>query len=707
MRQRVSYIAQTSSGGRSKRVWPHEARVLPDSNAYGPPAPPDFPVRAVSVDVGLGKTRTWRERVAPALVGGAFAGVLAVPRHRLGDEIVRDLAEAGITAGVYRGREAVDPTQPGEKMCRELDRTTMIRDALNSVAPHACKYKGAECGAYRLCGYQRQRTANPDIWIVPHQLLFRVRPSFIPQPDSLTIDEAFWSAALHGVDWPYELRLSAVAEHRDICFPGPFGSVRDAGATADLMEISCRVHRALQREEVGRIRRAALTEAGITSADLRDARRLEWRRKIEAEVRPGMALPLVREICMGITVHNQALARLARFWELLLRTIEGPCERSPWLDLRKAQSPGGEETAPVIVMIWRDDIHPSWAAPTLIMDATMPVEIVRQFFTNLAYPQRIAAPMPCTRVRQITDRPMTADMLIPKKTANVRTNTTRRANAERVRRFLEMRAYEASPGEVLVVCQLGLERALIAGALPPNVRIRHFNDIVGENAWSDVALVIVIGRTEPAPGIVERIARALFGADVAEVEPDAEGHARYPLITRGVRMRDGRGVQVLGSQHPDERAEVVRWAICETGVIQAIGRGRGVNRSTENPLQIDILTNIVLPIEVDEVTTWDRIQPSLAQIMRARGAVPLSYCDMATAYPDLFVSRDAAKMALTRENPEQMPVEKYLIGVCSGFLAISYRRGGARGPAGKLLYDGMRIEPLAWLTDRVGDVVVG
>jgi putative DNA primase/helicase len=523
-----------------------------DFDAHVPPAPPAFPVQAVSVDVGLGKTRTWRERVAPVLVGAAFTGVLAVPRHRLGDEIVGDLAEAGITACVYRGREAADPAQPGEKMCRELDRATMIRGALNSVAPHACKYKEAECGFYRLCGYQRQRKADPDIWIIPHQLLFRVRPSFISQPDSLAIDEAFWSAALHGIDPPYKLRLSAVDAHRDICFPGPFGPVRDTGATADLMEISCQVHRALQREEDGRIRRAALTEVGITAADLRDARRLEWRRKIEAEVRPGMALPLVREICKGITIHNQSVARLAWFWELLLRTIEGPCERSPWLDLRKAQSTGSEETAAAIVMIWRDDIHPSWEAPTLIMDATMPVEIVRQFFTNLAAPQRIAAPMPHTHVRQITDRAMTADMLITSKAANERTNRTRRANVERVRRFLEVRADEACSAEVLVVCQLGLETALITGELPPNVRVRHFNDITGENAWSGVAVVIVIGRTEPAPGTVERIARALFGVDVAEVEPDTEGHARYPLITRGTGCVTGAACGYRGHSTPTD-----------------------------------------------------------------------------------------------------------------------------------------------------------
>jgi len=96
------------------------------------------------------------------------------------------------------------------------------------------------------------------------------------------------------------------------------------------------------------------------------------------------------------------------------------------------------------------------------------------------------------------------------------------------------------------------------------------------------------------------------------------------------------------------------------------------------------LTNVVLPIEVDEVTTWDAIQPKLAEVMRARGAVPVNYGDMAKAYPDLFVSRPAAKMALLRENQSQTPIEDYLISVCYQFQSLQYRRG-KRGPAARLL----------------------
>jgi putative DNA primase/helicase len=281
------------------------------------------------------------------------------------------------------------------------------------------------------------------------------------------------------------------------------------------------------------------------------------------------------------------------------------------------------------------------------------------------------------------------------------------------------------PGGVLVVCQLGLETALLkAGRLPPNVEIRHFNDIAGENAWNDVALLIVIGRTEPSPRTVEQQARALFGAEVQEIEADAAGAVRYPRTTRGIRMRDGRGIAVEGTHHPDPRVEAVRWAICEAGLVQAIGRGRGVNRTASNPLQIDVLTNVVLPLEVDEVTTWERIQPKSAQVMAAEGAVPLTYSDMAAAYPDLFPSADAARMTLTREakNPEQTPIEEgdgsagetpnkrlvaILLGVCSGFSRQRYRRHGARGPAGTLLYDPARIiEPGEWLREHLGEVTL-
>jgi hypothetical protein len=89
---------------------------------------------------------------------------------------------------------------------------------------------------------------------------------------------------------------------------------------------------------------------------------------------------------------------------------------------------------------------------------------------------------------------------------------------------------------------------------------------------------------------------------------------------------------------------------------------------------------------------------------------------MATAYPDLFGSAESAKKALEREytsnssklrgDPSQTPIEKYLIGVCPRFLAMSFRKKGFSGPTSKLLFDPNLIEPLAWLTEKIGRVTV-
>jgi hypothetical protein len=413
-----------------------------DLNDDPPPQRPVAPVDAVSADIGIGKTRAWLEYIASALVAARFPAVLAVPRHQLGEEIVRDLASVGIVARVYRGREANDPEQPGKKMCHDPERAKLILDALSDVSSHACKHKDQVCEFYERCGYQRQCRQRPDIWITPHQLLYRKRPDFIPQPASLTIDESFWSAALHGIYEPRKVWLRELADMREI-FTSGSSAYRDASKTADLMEISTRVFRALALVEDGRLRRAALISAGITLDDVREAYRLEWMRKHDLAAYPGMPIAQVRKAVALVEHHNKQVANMARFWELLQWTIETDAEHSPWLSMcQKTPLPDAKEerTAPAIYMAWHDDVHENWTAPTLLMDATMSPEIVPQFFPTANIVHRVTAPMPHTYVRQIIDLAMTADMLIPVGEPNDHANSRRRANDERVRHFVWVRA---------------------------------------------------------------------------------------------------------------------------------------------------------------------------------------------------------------------------------------------------------------------------
>lgn len=39
-------------------------------------------------------------------------------------------------------------------------------------------------------------------------------------------------------------------------------------------------------------------------------------------------------------------------------------------------------------------------------------------------------------------------------------------------------------------------------------------------------------------------------------------------------------------RHPDPLAEAIRWQICKGALVQIIGRGRGVNRTADNPLDV-------------------------------------------------------------------------------------------------------------------------
>jgi putative DNA primase/helicase len=72
------------------------------------------------------------------------------------------------------------------------------------------------------------------------------------------------------------------------------------------------------------------------------------------------------------------------------------------------------------------------------------------------------------------------------------------------------------------------------------------------------------------------------------------------MVERRVRLAGDRTAPLAMEEH----AEAVRWCICEGELVQAMGRGRGVNRSAATPLEIDLLTDVVLPVTVDALVPW-------------------------------------------------------------------------------------------------------
>ena len=96
---------------------------------------------------------------------------------------------------------------------------------------------------------------------------------------------------------------------------------------------------------------------------------------------------------------------------------------------------------------------------------------------------------------------------------------------------------------------------------------------------------------------------------------------------------------------------MIRQAVTEAAVIQAVGRVRGVNRTAANSVEVFmILSDTVVPgLPVDEVVEFADIEPDAIDQMIARGLVPQMPTDAAKLYPDLFPSRDAAKKAYQRD----------------------------------------------------------
>jgi putative DNA primase/helicase len=164
------------------------------------------PVHGVIVGVGIGKTEAAVQIIAGHCLRStvALAVVYAVPTHKLGDELIGRFTDAGLTAGVWRGRLAADPEKSGGKMCLKPDAMKKAISIGMPIQQTMCRYKdernSATCEHFSYCPYQSQagQLCKKQVVIIPHDSLFYEMPD-IGTRNMLVIDEAFWSAGLRGV----------------------------------------------------------------------------------------------------------------------------------------------------------------------------------------------------------------------------------------------------------------------------------------------------------------------------------------------------------------------------------------------------------------------------------------------------------------------------------------------------------------------------
>jgi hypothetical protein len=193
----------------------------------------------------------------------------------------------------------------------------------------------------------------------------------------------------------------------------------------------------------------------------------------------------------------------------------------------------------------------------------------------------------------------------------------------------------------LVVTYLAIEQHFSSLS---GVETGHFNAIAGLDRFNDVNSVFVIGRPLPDPRELRLLTIALTGRPIPETQAQQE--------TRGALMADGTGAAISVRAYADPDLEAVRTAISDAEVIQAIGRGRAINRTAETPLDVWVMADVCLPLPVNELVKWADVRLNPIQQMAARGAVIFSPADAVKACPDLFSTEEAAKKAIQRAMPE-------------------------------------------------------
>lgn len=582
------------------------------------------PFLAAVVDVGIGKTELALFEAALRAYRAGRKPVYTIPTHALAAELVGRLEamarEQNLSPliAVYRGAEAQDPANPGKAMCTEPALYSSATAAHVSPLETVCR----TCPARTGCSFLNQQGMVADIWLGATDLIFRAPPKPLRDVDFLVIDEGFVQRGTFGISAPLQI------VDRSMFDPASddqikHGSGRD-GATADLIQELLQFRRALGNlldvGGIGPLEREAIAAAGLNRERCHRAVALEWKRFHQVP-RKEMDAEQTDNFLKGAAT-NANVKLMVRLWEALadLAGHAGP-DRSGRVS-RYATDNGKSPDAFRVVGCER--IDKAWRVPTLHIDASADMSLIRERVGSRAKLAASAtAATPHMHVTQLTGAFGKGALL-----------EAAGRHLERIWSWTLATARQIG-GEWLVVANKDVVAKLADMGPPDFVKLAHFNALRGLDAYGHVRGIVALGRPMPAPGAVE----TLRGAITGRATPHALAGQYYPLATTTIRARDGSAVSVNAETHPDPIADALLRSISDAEIIQAIGRGRGVNRDADRPLSIYLLGNTPLKaMQPDHVEQWEPLGAGAEHFARA-GIELSSPSDMARLMGDKDSSR--------------------------------------------------------------------
>jgi hypothetical protein len=623
---------------------------------FNRPAEPNH--SAIRITTGAGKSETTRTAVAGYVREAKKRGiphrvVVYVPTHKLGDE-ARQRFPADISTALLQSRRARD-LATGEPLCRNLAAVEAAEAIGADVERAACRKprRGGDpilCPFYDKCGYQRQKQAakQADIVFAAHPYLFGPPEVLTKNVGVVVIDESFWQS---GLLFPKLAVDGLDAELPEFPVRDPDGTKNsdDTHHLADLIE---RLKSAVKASPVGEyLTKAALLAAGLLPGNKYEdgsgatAAKLEWRRKVDVGLLPGAGEETIRKQAKQFGFLGQ-LPKRATMWRAVEELLSGPDDATGRLRTELRTTADGSVL--YLKLNGRRDIHERIAGlPVIALDATLNIDIVKHFFPRIKFALDLEVQAPHERVTQVVGLPIGKASLLPGK----RRSEEEQRVANKRERLLKVVRRLATGRRCVVITYKEL-RPLLDGA-GPNIEVAHFNAIEGIDRWRDVDVLITIGRPLPAPNAVENMAAALTGKPVSlpEYPPSRKGARPQKMIVenRAIRLKSGAEVSLPCRVFDLPEAELIRQAVTEAAIIQAVGRARGVNRSAANPVEVYmVLHDTTVPIAVDAVVQFEDLEPTKIDSMIERGLVPQWGADAAKLYPDLWPTAQAAQKAYRR-----------------------------------------------------------
>ncbi|SFD42855.1 bifunctional DNA primase/polymerase [Roseivivax sediminis] len=593
----------------------------------------DLPMLGIRATVGLGKSRASRthlSRLAAGLRTDKLPHRILVftPSHALAEETAAAWTDAGATVAVMRGYERTDPVS-GEPMCRDVEVVKAALSAGLTVPDHACSGgDGRQCLFYDTCLKQQnlRDVATADVVVSPYDALFTGLAFEHDDIALLLVDEGCWARAEDNRSDIYleDFAAEPIRGMGDGIGHGP------TGAMADLLAFRRQVLAALMAQGPGHVLRQTLRDAGITEEDCRRAARLERWRMQDTHLHPGLS-GKARSHALRVAEETSRINRLADLWEALGDAFGSPSGVSGRLRVSDPDASGRHPFQLRRIRRLHDSLR---GKPVLHLDATLRPDLARTILSGLSI-ETVDVAAPHMQVRQVQGS-FGKSMLCPGQGLAAEERRRRENRLRECVGYVRWHARRVAPGRVLVVTYKAIEAAFDG---IPNVETAHFNAVAGLDGYKDVSLLVSIGRPLPASNDLEAMAGAYF---------DRIAEGRYRRDRAGLMMREGppRGIDVL--RHEDSFAETLRAAICDDELTQVIGRGRGVNRSADDPLEVHVLADVALPLVYERLTTWDLERPDIVQQMLLSGVAVDSPADAAALHPHLFGSANEAKLAFGR-----------------------------------------------------------